>query len=51
MTCPRCNTQMIWGNDFDFEDYGYEGEGIIGVYTCATHACNVDTVTIETPIT
>jgi len=49
MTCPRCKTALIWGNDFDFEDYGLEGEGIVGVYTCHLKDCDVDTVIIETP--
>ena len=25
---------MIWGNDFDFEDCGYEGDGIVSCFTC-----------------
>jgi hypothetical protein len=27
---------VIWDNDFDFEDFGYEGKGI--VHIC--HCCN-----------
>lgn len=26
--------KVIWGNDWSFEDYGYEGEGIISTYSC-----------------
>ena len=28
MKCPLCNSEMIWGNDFDWEDIGREGEGV-----------------------
>lgn len=30
--CFHCGLNaVIWDNDFDFSDYGYEGEGIIHV--------------------
>jgi hypothetical protein len=41
---------MIWGSDFDYEDYGCEGEGIVGNYTCNNKDCDVDMVMIHTPI-
>jgi|TARA_R110000787_G_scaffold91605_1_gene192948 hypothetical protein len=41
---------MIWGNDFDFDDYGFSGEGIVGGYTCNNKHCDVDMVSIYTPI-
>lgn len=25
---------MIWGADFDFEDYGIEGEGVVATLSC-----------------
>ena len=25
---------MIWGADFDFSDYGIEGEGIVSSFSC-----------------
>lgn len=32
--CFHCGVRaVIWDNDFTFEDYGYEGEGLI-------HACH-----------
>ena len=34
--CYNCNSEMIWGNDFDFDDFGYEGEGIVSCFTCPT---------------
>ena len=50
MICPKCAEPIIWGNDFDFDDYGMEGEGIIGNYTCVSDNCDVDVVVIHTPI-
>ena len=29
-----CGETLIWNADFDFEDYGMEGEGIVGTYDC-----------------
>ena len=26
---------MIWGGDFDYEDYGMEGEGIVSNFSCS----------------
>lgn len=32
--CWFCNSTLIWNNDFSFEDYEIEGDGIIAVLTC-----------------
>lgn len=32
--CFFCDTEVIWQNDFDAADYGYEDDGIVGVYVC-----------------
>lgn len=34
MNCWHCGTQLIWGADFSYEDYGLEGEGIISTFSC-----------------
>jgi hypothetical protein len=34
MNCWHCNTELIWGGDHDFEDYGSEGEGIVSNLSC-----------------
>ena len=34
MKCWHCQTELIWGCDFDFEDYGIEGEGIVSSFSC-----------------
>ena len=33
--CIICGEQLIWQNDFDWEDYGREGEGIVSVWICS----------------
>lgn len=34
--CFHCGSNsVVWDNDFDYEDYGLEGEGIIHVCHCA----------------
>ena len=35
LKCWHCGEDMIWGNDFDFEDYGYSGKGIVSSFSCS----------------
>lgn len=32
--CWFCGTEMIWGGDHSFEDYGMEGDGIVANLSC-----------------
>lgn len=33
--CFHCgNKSVIWDSDFSFEDFGYEGEGIVHICHC-----------------
>ena len=34
-TCNQCGSDMIWQSDFSFEDYGYEGDGLVAVAICS----------------
>ena len=34
MNCWHCNSELIWGGDHDFEDYGLEGQGIVSNLSC-----------------
>jgi hypothetical protein len=34
MDCWICNHQLIWGGDHDFDDFGYDGEGIVSNFSC-----------------
>ena len=29
MNCYHCQSLLIWGGDFYYEDYGLEGEGLV----------------------
>ena len=46
MKCWHCNSEVIWGGDFDFEDYGMDGKGIVSNLTCsnckAYYECYLD---------
>jgi len=35
MNCWHCKAPMIWGCDFDYEDYGLEGRGIVSSFSCS----------------
>ena len=41
MDCWHCNTELIWGGDHDYEDYGFEGEGIVSNLHCPECECDV----------
>ena len=34
MNCWHCGTELIWGADFDGEDYGYEDIAIVSTLSC-----------------
>lgn len=38
-TCWHCSAPVLWGGDFDFEDYGYEGEGVVSNHSCSNGDC------------
>lgn len=50
MKCPKCNSDLGWGGDHSYEDYGIEGDGIVSNYTCVNHKCDVEDVLIYTSI-
>lgn len=33
--CFLCSGRVMWENDFMFEDFGVEGEGVVHIYTCS----------------
>ena len=37
--CWFCGSDMIWGGDFDFEDYGMEDEGSVANLSCSADGC------------
>ena len=34
MKCPNCKSELTWGGDHSFEDYGMEDEGIVSNLSC-----------------
>lgn len=48
MKCSSCLEDLLWGGDFDYEDYNMDGDGIVSNYTCLNKDCNVDMVIIYT---
>lgn len=46
MNCPNCESPLHWESDFNYEDYGRDGEGAVGVYSCHNEDCDVDMVNI-----
>lgn len=41
--CFHCGERsVIWQGDFTFEDFGYEGEGIIHVYYCSNCGADIE---------
>ena len=42
MNCWHCKAELIWNSDFNFEDYGLEGEGIVTHLSCPECPVNVD---------
>lgn len=44
--CPMCMSNLVWNSDFDYEDYGKEGSGVVGSYSCNIPDCVVTDVDI-----
>ena len=39
MKCWHCNSELIWGGDFNYEDYGLDDEGIVSNLSCPNKKC------------
>lgn len=41
--CFHClSRSVVWQADFSFEDFGYEGEGIVQICTCANCGAEIE---------
>ena len=41
--CFHCGARaVVWSADFDFEDFGYEGEGIVHICHCANCGAEIE---------
>lgn len=45
--CWLCGGRLIWGADFNPEDYGYEGDGIVATLHCSDCGAEVTYVQIH----
>ena len=41
--CFHCGERaVVWQSDFDFEDFGYEGKGIVQVLKCSNCGADIE---------
>ena len=40
----ECSSDLIWGGDHTYEDYGCEGEGIVSNYSCSNQDCPTELI-------
>ena len=41
--CFHClQKSVIWDSDFDFEDYGYDGAGVVHICHCTTCGADIE---------
>lgn len=45
--CWLCGGKLIWGCDYDPEDYDYEGNGIVATLHCSSCKADVTYVQID----
>lgn len=41
-SCFHCGGEVIWDNDFLFEDFGYDGEGIVHCLHCTDYGADIE---------
>jgi len=46
--CLECGSDLIWGGDHTYEDYGCEGEGVVSNYSCNNEECPTELILIYT---
>jgi len=46
MNCT-CKKELIHSGDHDYEDYGYDGNGIVSNYSCPNERCDVDVIFVH----
>lgn len=41
--CFHClSNTVVWNSDFDFEDFGYKGQGIVHICTCSNCGAEIE---------
>jgi hypothetical protein len=46
MRCYLCDQELCWNNDFTYEDYCIDGDGMVVVLSCNNEQCDVDMVNV-----
>ena len=46
MKCPNCNKKMIISGNYDYDDMGMEGLGIVTDLVCGNKNCNCEGILI-----
>jgi hypothetical protein len=46
MKCYHCDSELIWGGDHTYEDYGMEGDGVVSNLSCPNEKCTVESVLV-----
>ncbi len=44
--CYLCKKELIWNNNYTYEDYGLEGDGTVSHFSCLDNDCEVEEVLI-----
>ncbi len=39
MNCHFCGHTLIWGCDYDAEELGYDGAGVVSHLSCTNESC------------
>ena len=42
MKCWHCKNELTWGGDFDYEDYGLSGKGMVSNLSCSKCDAHVE---------
>jgi hypothetical protein len=46
MKCPNCNKLLLPENEYYYEDFGINGDGIVHVYSCQDEQCDIEQIYI-----
>lgn len=41
-SCIHCGGNLVWQNDFDFEDCGYDGCGVVTFWHCSQCGAEIE---------
>lgn len=44
--CLQCNTELVWENDYHYDEVGLYGDGIVSLYSCYGKDCSVSFIEV-----